>query len=189
MEGSARKLTAAIAVLVVFVVGYFVLRSYNDQQAEIEAIQAEANTTYVTEAVSSDITAFSYLVEGETLSFTKDGDNWVYDADPSIDIDESAITTLLGGLDNLKAEQVVTAESGVDYGFETPTNTISYTTSSGTSTLTIGMENPVTSQYYVKTDASEQIYIIATDLATTFTQTVADLTKVEETATPSPSAS
>jgi hypothetical protein len=184
-----RKLIAAAVVLVLLVGGYFTLSSYNQQQAGLEALQEEINKVYVTDVSAGNITAFSYLTSDGTLSFTKDGDNWTYDGDTTIDIDESAITTLLGNLDHLVATQTVAPDSGTDYGFDSPTSTISFTTSSGSTTLTVGMENPVSGDYYVKTDAGDTMYLVASASVTAFSQTVADLTVVpEETASPTPTA-
>ena len=49
----------------------------------------------MTDLEVSDITQFSYVLDGTTLSFTKNGTEWTYDGDQSVDIDESALETLL----------------------------------------------------------------------------------------------
>ncbi|MDR1712033.1 MAG: DUF4340 domain-containing protein [Propionibacteriaceae bacterium] len=173
------------ALLAVCIAAYFGLRAWNEQTAADEEAQAAAAIVYVTDISADEITAFAFAAEGQTVSFTKTDDTWTYDADTSIDIDESAVTTLLGNLDHLQATQAVTAEPDVDYGMETPQNIISYTTSSETVSLRVGMANPVSGDYYLQ--AGDNLYLVSSSLVTAFTTTVADLTVVpEETATPTP---
>ena len=51
-----------------------------------EKKQEEEHKVTVTQMETSDVTAFSYERNGTTLSFTKNGEDWVYDGDTTIDI-------------------------------------------------------------------------------------------------------
>ncbi|MDR1833045.1 MAG: DUF4340 domain-containing protein [Propionibacteriaceae bacterium] len=185
MTKNARTLIIGAAVLALFAGGYFALSAYNQQVAADEAAAEAAATVYAIDIPATDVIAFSYLSEGQTLAFTKSGENWVYDADASIDIDESAVATMLGNLNPLTATQALVPDSSVDYGFDSPTNTITVTTADGATIVTIGIENPLTGDYYVKTGAGEQIFLVGSSLVTAFGQTVADITaEPEETETP-----
>ena len=62
----------------------------------------------MTDLEVSDITQFSYVLDGTTLSFTKNGTEWTYDGDQSVDIDESALETLLNKASAITASDEVT---------------------------------------------------------------------------------
>ena len=129
----------------------------------------------------SDITKFSYQLEGQTLSFTKEGENWHYDGDSSVDIDEDAVGTLLSKTVNVTAEETVTEyDTLADFGLEIPSNTITITTEEGDTTLFVGNQNEITNQYYLKKADSDVIYLVDSAVATGFNKTAEDLTAEEE---------
>ena len=68
-----------------------------------------------------------------------------------------------------------------EYGLEAPSNTITLTTGDGTTTLLIGNKNDMLSQYYVKTDQSDSIYLAGSAVYITYQKGIADLTAAEST--------
>ena len=184
MQKQKKQLMGVVVVLIICLAAYFGLVKYNDAQEEKEAKEAEEATIHVTDFAEEDITAFSYVLDGTTVSFTKDGDgNWTYDEDTSIDIDEDSISSLLGNILDITAEEELTeVDDTVDYGFESPTQTITITTGEGTTTLTLGAENAINSNYYLKTSADDTIYLVGSTLSSAFSKTIEDLT-AEETQT------
>lgn len=69
------QMVVLVAALTLLIGGYFLLQQYNKKQAEKE----EENKIQVAEIDADAIEAFSYQLDGETLSFTKTDDNWSYD--------------------------------------------------------------------------------------------------------------
>lgn len=61
------QMVVLVAVLTLLIGGYFLLQQYNKKQAEKE----EENKIQVAEIDADAIEAFSYQLDGETLSFTK----------------------------------------------------------------------------------------------------------------------
>lgn len=132
-----------------------------------------------------EITAFSYELDGETLSFYKEDDNWVYEGDTSIDIDEDQIESILSYITTLTAESSFQAELMMaEYGFENPANTIVLETKEQEIILYLGDRNSMVSGYYLKLEGDDTIYLITTGITSRFSKSVEDLTvEVEETET------
>lgn len=186
MQKQKKQLFAVVAVLLLFIGAYVLLSFYNDKQEEKDTAKAEADKIYVTDVKAKDITAFSYQYNSSTLTFTKAEDTWNSTEESGIDLDESKIETLLSNLEKLEAEEVVENPDELSkYGFDAPTNVITFTTEEGTVTLTVGMKNEITDQYYVTMDGSEKLYLTSTVMPTAFEKSVADLV-VESTETEVP---
>lgn len=181
MKKQKIQIITLLAAVVLLCAAYAGIRYYNNRQEEKEAEKEKAETITVTDFEVSDITKFSYQLEGQTLSFTKEGENWHYDGDSSVDIDEDAVETLLSKAVNVTAEETVTEyDTLADFGLETPSNTITITTEEGNTTLLIGNQNEITNQYYLKKADSDVIYLVGSAVATGFNKTVEDLTAEEE---------
>lgn len=178
-----QKIQLLVLLAVVLLLGgiYAGIRYYNETQGKKEEEKQAAETISVTDMQVSDITEFSYVLEGKTLSFTKEGDSWQYDGDKSLDIDEDAIETMLSKAVGVTAEETVTDYGNLaDFGLETPNNTIILTTEKEETALYIGNQNEITSQYYLKKGDSDTIYLVGSAVATGFNKTVGELTVEEE---------
>lgn len=89
------QMVVLVAVLTLLIGGYFLLQQYNKKQAEKE----EENKIQVAEIDADAIEAFSYQLDGETLSFTKTDDNWSYDQNTELHMDNDRITSMLAQRD------------------------------------------------------------------------------------------
>ena len=127
-------------------------------------------------------------MDGETLSFTKNGSDWSYDADQSIDIDEDVLETLLEkAADITSTEEVTEYDNLADFGLEEPANVISLTTEEATTTIYVGSENEVTGDYYLMLADGDTIYVVDSTVATGFNKTIENLTaEPEDTETETP---
>ena len=181
IEKQKKQFIVVLILLVVAVAAYLILHVYNDKKEAKEEAEEDADTITITDFDTDDVTAFSYQLNGETLSFTKDGDNWLYDGDTSLDLDEDSITSMLSAVSNLTTEEALEEyDSLSDYGLDTPSNTITVTTADGTITLLAGNQNEITNSYYMMTGDSDTVYLISTDLNSTFSSAVDDLIAEEE---------
>lgn len=181
-------LLVLLILLILLILAYVGISFYNTSKEEEEAEQAEAETIHVTSLSVSDITEFSYVLDGETLSFTKNGSDWSYDADQSIDIDEDVLETLLEkAADITSTEEVTEYDNLADFGLEEPANVISLTTEEATTTIYVGSENEVTGDYYLMLADGDTIYVVDSTVATGFNKTIEDLTaEPEDTETETP---
>lgn len=181
MKRQKKQFVIILIVLAVVLVATFGMKTYNKNQEEKKTAEEEASIIYITKADPDDITAFSYQVDKTTYSFTKDGENWIYDGDSSLDMDEDEIETMLESLEALTATDEITYKELSDYGLDEPSDVISYTTDSGNVTISVGNKNDMLASYYVMTEEDGKVYLTETSLADVFSKTPEELTASEDT--------
>lgn len=182
MKKQKKQLIALCILLLICIVAWVGLTKWNKSQEQKKQEEEEASKVTVTDVNTEDVNAFSYQYNNETLSFVKEDDTWYYEADKSISLDQDTMETLIATTAQLTAEQKIKDyEDLSEYGLETPSNTITLTTGDGTTTLLIGNKNDMLSQYYVKTDQSDSIYLAGSAVYTTYQKGIADLTVTEST--------
>ena len=152
MKKQKKQLIALCILLLICIVAWVGLTKWNKSQEQKKQEEEEASKVMVTDIATEDVKAFSYQYNNETLSFVKEDDTWYYEADKSIALDQDAVETL-----------------------------VTLTTGDGTTTLLIGNKNDMLSQYYVKTDQSDSIYLAGSAVYTTYQKGIADLTAAEST--------
>lgn len=181
MDGQKKQFIGICVLVIVCVAAYFGLKTYNEKAAEQEQKEEESKKI---EAVSIDkdaVKSFSYQIDGNTITFEKEEDTWYYQPDHSINIDQDAISEMLDAVTAVTAEEKLeNVEDTSEYGFDSPTNVLTFTMEDGTRTITIGMQNEITSEYYIMDNNSSAIYVVETNLNTTFSKSVEDVTAEEE---------
>ena len=161
----------ALALVIICVIGITI---YNKTQSDKEAAAEEKKVLCEIDAAS--VTAFSYITDGETLSFTLTDDEWVYDGDSSLSIDTDAVEEMLDTVSSLSYEEIVEdAEDISSYGLDNPTNIITITTSDNTYTFTIGNKNEMTYDYYMLFGDDDTVYTVSSDLTSAFSSSLDDL--------------
>lgn len=185
MKKQQRQFIIICVILILGIAAYFGARSYNKNQEEKELAEEEASVIRIASIDSTDVTEFTYSLDGTNLNFFKDGDDWKYQGDESIDIDESGITTMLSALSDLTAADQIEEgeyESLEDYGLEEPSGTITVTTEQETIVFQMGDYNELLKQYYLKIEGDPRIFLMESNLSNSFQKTVEDLTVEEEAA-------
>ncbi len=181
MQRQKKQFLVMVILLVIGIFAYLGVRFYNGKQEEKKAAEEEQSKTLVTDFKSDDITSFSYQYEGELLEFVKEDGTWYYKGDRGIAMDQDQISYLLDSVSKLNAETKVSDyDTLADYGLDKPQNMIVLTAQASATTLLLGNKNEMLSQYYVKTEAEPDIYLISISLADVFGKSVSDLTKAEE---------
>ena len=179
-----KQAIAVVVALVLLVAALFGLKFYNKKTEEKQTAADEAARVYVNQTTSDAITALSWEYNGETIHLTKTDDTWTCTEQPDLTLDTDQVTTLLDAVASLEAtQQVENPEDDATYGLDAPTNVITYTTSDGTTTLTLGNENNITGGNYLKNSDNDNIYLVDTTLVTTFDCDASTLEKTEESKT------
>ena len=182
MKKQKKQLIALCILLLICIVAWAGLTKWNKSQEQKKQEEEEASKVTVTDVATEDVNAFSYQYNNETLFFVKEDGTWYYEADKSISLDQDTMETLVATAAQLTAEQEIKDyEDLSEYGLDTPSNTITLTTGDGTTTLLIGNKNDMLSQYYVKTDQSDSIYLAGSAVYTTYQKGIAELTVTEST--------
>lgn len=115
-------------------------------------------------------------VEGEeTLTFVKQGDSWIYEADPTFPLDEKKITAMLDTLASLSAAKTIDeGASAQSYGLASPLCRVE----AGSMELRIGSDAAMDGGRYFST-GDGKVYITADDILTPFRYSLLELVKQE----------
>ena len=115
-------------------------------------------------------------VEGEeTLTFVKQGDSWIYEADPTFPLDETKITAMLDTLASLSAAKTIDeGASAQSYGLASPLCRVE----AGSMELRIGSDAAMDGGRYFST-GDGKVYITADDILTPFRYSLLELVKQE----------
>ncbi|MCD8075941.1 MAG: DUF4340 domain-containing protein [Lachnospiraceae bacterium] len=182
MKKKSVKLIAGVVVIFLLCGAYFGLKAYNQKTEEAEEEAAEGET--VLEVDTSALTAVSFLIDGEEMSFTLQEDGtWQKDDDETFPVDADALLSPLSELSELKSLRTLTEIEDVsEYGFDDPQNLITLTDEDGEVTIvTIGDNNDSTGNDYLMLNEDETtVYTISTDLRDGFSDDIYDYAESEE---------
>lgn len=177
MKKQKVQMIILLVALVLLIGGYFFLQSYNKKQAEKE----DEDKIQVAQIDADAIQAFSYQLDGETLSFTKTDDNWSYDQNTGLHMDNDRITSMLANVTKVEADEEIDDVTDLSqYGLTDPANVITVTTADQTYTFTVGNHNATANCYYFMTDQQpDVVYTMKSGLCGSFQETADDLIKLE----------
>lgn len=182
MNGQKKQFIGICVLVVLCVAAYFGLKTYNAKTTEKEQKEEESKKIEAVKIDKEKVNAFSYQLNGTTITFEKDGDTWYYQPDHSISIDQDKINTMLAAVADVTSEEKLeNVEDTSEYGFDNPTNVLTFTMEDGTRTITIGMQNEITNQYYIMDNNSDTIYIVDSSMSTAFSKSVEDMTATADT--------
>ena len=162
-----KKITAALIVLVIAVGAYYGISAWNKAEAQKEEEQ-DAGIRLM-DVTGDDITAFSYVYNGETIAFVREDGTWYLDSDREFPVKQ---TTIEGKLDSVASTEAsrqieISEDSLADYGLDEPVNRITVTDSEGRETIMeIGDQNGTSSEYYCRLNESNQVYMVSSSLNT-----------------------
>ena len=180
MKKQKVQLIILLALLLVFVGGYFGLQKYNKDEAE-----KESESTYTALSLGDDADVTILHVKNTNGEFTlekADDETWTLKEDSSVDVDESKITTKISSLKSITSDQIVEDYSDLsDFGLAEPAETVEITVADGaTHTLKIGDYNNTVNKYYVLVDDNTTIYTVNSIIKTNFGFSTEDITATAE---------
>ena len=112
---------------------------------------------------------------GETLTLRPSDDGWTLTEDPAYHLDDSACSTIRTALAGMKAKRQLEAQPGEDYGFDAPQLVVNVSAAGESTTLTVGAENPVTGDVYVRREGGDAVYTVDAARFRCMEQTKAEL--------------
>ena len=111
----------------------------------------------------------------ETLSFHKDGENWVYDKDDAFPVDADKIENLLNIFNEFGVSYVIEdVENYADYGLEDPTCTINIKADGEEYQVLLGGFSKMDEQRYVSI-GDGKAYLVQTDPYDSFNIALKDM--------------
>lgn len=169
-----------LVIIIVAALGVLLLLKHNNEKAVAEE-EAQKQGIVLDEIDSTMVTAFSYYVNGEELSFEKIDDSWSCVQDRAQQIDADKISSVLANVCEITAdEELLEVEDLGTYGLLEPSNTVTIVCGDKTICYEIGAANEIVGGYYVKKSDAPQVYLVSGSIATAFTDELASYIVEEE---------
>lgn len=177
-------LTLMIILIIIVAALIAVILGKRVQTKKAEA-EEEASIVYVNAFEISDVTAFSYQLDGETVSFELQEEQWVYTGDTTMEIDTEEVESFLTTMSEMEADSVIEdAENTEQYGLDEPSQTFTVEFFDGSAqTYEFGIENDMIGGYYLQTTDSAgdgTVYLISSSIVTSTLSTEPESFQMEE---------
>lgn len=209
MNKQKRTFVILAIVLVACLAGYLGLLNYNkyksddDSESESDSVEAlsldssdvkslsflidgqeytfsrikSEDTSDETESTESEKTDTE--TEENAESSTDDDDQWVCDNDPSLKINTSKVTSLLGNATSITASKKFDSDADTsDFGLDEPQNVVKLSTDDKTYTITIGEKNAMLGEYYIK--VNDDVYLSSNTILGTIPDSIDDMVATED---------
>jgi hypothetical protein len=182
MKKQKMQLLIVFGLLIIIICGYFGLKTYNDKKEKESSSKEETYT--VSDFNVSDVVKLNVVYGESNLTFIQEDGTWYDEEDRTLDIDESTISSMLTGINNIKSENCLTNPVLSDYGLDTPTQVITVSTASDDYVFYFGSENDIISEYYFYLNNSDKIYTLDSSNVTAFQISLDDyIVKTTDTST------
>ncbi len=166
MKKNSRLLLILLGVLVLCCAVYGLMLLLNDRSTQQAENEEDAQAEAMSLSDLGDAVSISYQGSDGPLSFSKESEVWVYDADPDFPLEQSDVKLLASTLQSLSATRKL--ESGEDlasYGLAEPANTVTAVDADGGElTILLGSEAS-NGDYYAMRDGDDTVYTITNSLA------------------------
>jgi hypothetical protein len=179
MKSKEKGLLAAVIVLIIVIGIWLAAGKLGDSETADET--TENTTISLNEADSSSITAITYEKDGQTLSFIKDDETWLWEEDHAFPLSQSSLTSMAETLATVTASrELEDAGELSEYGLDAPALTVSYTDSDGNSkTFIVGDTNSAAGGCYFQISGDESVYIVDDAFADAFETDVYTMADME----------
>ncbi len=170
-------------MLAVVIAAYFGVDKYVAYVEEKQAAEDLLGITYITDLDVNAIEAIGFTYGGEDNFFVKENGIWIYEEDPTLEIEQSKINAMAETLSHVavenKIEQVTDLEQ---YGLTEPSRSVSFIVDGIEHVWLVGNMNDLTSMYYLFDEAdSSVVYTVTSSFLSPFNYGIGGLTVEEET--------
>ncbi len=179
-----KKQKIQLLILVVLCVtlfgAFFGIRYY--QKTKATQNEAEEQTYPVLALTKEEVAAFSYSNGTTGASLVQEEDGWCMKDDAQFVLDTEKVDSLLQNVLTIQADMEITGVTDfAQYGFDDPLAEVALTLQDGTVyELVFGHFNEITSQYYLRVNGKDTVYVLSDNLGYHFQISPDDLKKVEE---------
>ena len=152
-----KKQTLIIAIVLAVLIGLYYLVPYLSRFEKTEEVEP---TVYILENSYENVSYITFKGLEETLTFTKSEDSWTLEGYEDREVDATYVKYAVNSVINIPVEQSISdVEDYSQYGFENPTNTITYISDSGSHTVILGDYNIYSYCYYIMVDDDPTVYV------------------------------
>ncbi len=179
MERQKKQLAVLTVVLIAAVIILIVLLKYFDKASEDAS---EENHFIINNIQADKVIRFAFTNSAGTVSLTKNAQEWIYDNDSSLDMDEDKVTELIQTVAPLNSENRIEEVENLEmYGLAEPALTILVSDGEEVCTMMIGDLNEMTGTYYLCLEGKESvIYDVNPQIVSAFGTTLEDLVTAKE---------
>lgn len=179
MERQKKQLAVLTVVLIAAVIILIVLIKYFDKASEDAS---EENHFTINNIQADKVIRFAFTNSAGTVSLTKNAQEWIYDNDSSLDMDEDKVTELIQTVAPLNSENRIEEVENLEmYGLADPALTILVSDGEEVCTMMIGDLNEMTGTYYLCLEGKESvIYDVNPQIVSAFGTTLEDLVTAKE---------
>ena len=179
MERQKKQLAMLTVILIAAVIILIVLLKYFDKASEDVS---EENHFTINNILADKLIRFAFTNSAGTVSLTKNAQEWIYDNDSSLDMDEDKVTELIQTVAPLNSENRIEEVENLEmYGLAEPALTILVSDGEEVCTMMIGDLNEMTGTYYLCLEGKESvIYDVNPQIVSAFGTTLEDLVTAKE---------
>ena len=179
MERQKKQLAMLTVILIAAVIILIVLIKYFDKASEDAS---EENHFTINNIQADKVIRFAFTNSAGTVSLTKNAQEWIYDNDSSLDMDEDKVTELIQTVAPLNSENRIEEVENLEmYGLAEPALTILVSDGEEVCTMMIGDLNEMTGTYYLCLEGKESvIYDVNPQIVSAFGTTLEDLVTAKE---------
>lgn len=169
------------SLLIVLVVAYALLSSYNENKAEKEATAAdtEVKAVPVCEIYDADVTKLHYQTKELDITLARSDGVWMIPDDEKFPVDQSAVSKMISTVTALSAVRELESGDSADFGLDKPTLTVTLTAGETDHKFTLGAKNSYNDLTYL--GYGEKVFMISDALTDTFDSEKMDLFAVKDT--------
>ena len=171
---------ALLLVLAGLIVGYKLLKDKNERDEAAKQEEEVEQAISVTDFDTEKMTSLSYKNEKGEVALTKTAAGWVLEDDPLFPIDTAKADNMANALSGLGAKREITSADESEFGFDSPTLTVSGEWKDGAVSLTVGAKNDFSNTYYLRDEGTGKIYLVESGFESVFDYAKNDLLKLDE---------
>lgn len=177
MKKQRKQMILLLLVLVVLVGGYFGVQYYNENAVPEETVK---ETEYVLEIEEDSIQRIAYSYEDAEYAFAKNGEDWTYETDATVNLDSYYINLMESRCEKMSIKDKIENVTDMSqYGLADPERYISFETAETVYTFYVGDHNKVSNGYYVCEPESNTVYLVEYVVIAAFNKTLEDLIEEE----------
>lgn len=163
MAKKSVKMLSSVITLGVLAGAYLGVKWYAEKAEERETNADTEETITVFEENYDDLKTVNLTIDGEKATFEKTDDVWLYKQDEEFPLDQSEVENMIASVCLIETTMTIDGVKDLSlYELEEPTNVLEIETVDGeVTTLSIGMKNTSTNQYYMlKNDENTTVYVV-----------------------------
>ena len=151
-----------LVLLAAVLASFFGIKKYKKTHTSSEE---SSETEYtITSMDASKADKFTVKTKDTSMSFSKTGDNWVYDDDKTVELDQTKMSGIVSSLYNSSSTIKIVNPSDLEqYGLGDGATEIELSSGTTKTKLTLGSFNQMISKFYIMKDGDKAVYAITGD--------------------------